>query len=79
MENGLIQAIDDLYQGRAISPAAQQTIGKALLLSQQGQTIQQIAKELELSAAQVRQLVVRAKGWELTQQSEPNGYGRYRD
>ncbi len=75
----LNQAIDDLYQGRAISPAAQQTIGKAMLLSQQGQTIQQIAKALELSAAQVQQLVVRAKGWELTQQSEPGGYGRYRD
>ncbi len=75
----LNQAIDDLYQGRAISPAAQQTIGKALLLSHQGQSHQQIAKELELSPDQVRELVVRAKGWELTRQSEPGGYGRYRD
>ncbi len=75
----LNQAIDDLYQGRAISPEAMQTIGRALLLSHQGQSHQQIAKELELSLDQVRQLVVRAKGWELTRQSEPSGYERYLD
>jgi orotate phosphoribosyltransferase-like protein len=56
-----------------------QTIGRALLLSHQGQSHQQIAKELELSLDQVRQLVVRAKGWELTRQSEPSGYERYLD
>jgi predicted ArsR family transcriptional regulator len=79
MEIDLNQAVDDIYKGQPVSPEAMQTIGKALLLSQQGQSHQQIAKELELSPYQVRQLVVRARGWELTQQSEPGGYGRYRD
>ncbi len=47
-------------------------------LEQQGQTLQQIGAELGMSPEQVRQLVVRAKGWELTWSAEQDEYGRYR-
>ena len=62
MADNLNEFIDLIYQGRHEQvPAAQmQIIGKALLLERQGQTPTQIAKELNLKPAEVRQIVVRA-------------------
>ena len=62
----LNEFVDLIYQGRHEQvPAAQmQLIGRALLLQRRGKTATQIAKELNLEPAEVREVVLRAKGWE---------------
>ncbi len=72
MADNLNQYIDAIYEGKHEQvPAAQmQIIGRALQLEKQGQTASQIAKELNLEPSQVKEIVVRARGWELSHQLE---------
>ena len=67
MEIDLNQAVDDIYQGRQVSPEAMSLVGKALLLASQGHSPEHIAKELELEPDQVRETVIRSKGWEISE------------
>lgn len=75
MSNEWNQAVDSIYRGehRQVSPEAMKTIGTALLRAEQNQTPEQISAELDLTPNQVRELVIRAKGWEFTRQQERQG------
>ncbi len=66
MTNNLNEFIDRIYQGQheQVPVEQMQIIGRALLLERQGQTATQIAKELNLEPAEVREVVIRCKGWQ---------------
>jgi hypothetical protein len=70
MINDLSQAIDNLYQGQTISSEMMKTIGTALLRERQGRTPEQIGAELNLTPAAVKELVIRARGWEIEQEQQ---------
>lgn len=67
--------IDSIYQGQhqQVSPEAMRLIGTALLRAEQGQTPDQISNELNIEPNQVRELVIRCRGWELSRQQELQG------
>lgn len=67
--------IDNIYQGQhqQVSPEAMRLIGTALLRAEQGQTPDQISNELNIEPNQVRELVIRCRGWEFTRQQESQG------
>lgn len=73
LEENLSQAVDDIYAGRhqQVSPEAMKIIVPMLLRADEGQSPQQIAKELNIEPQQVRELVIRARAWDL---SEPVRY-----
>ena len=75
MEVDLKRAIDDLYGGRhqEVSPEAMKLIGTALLRAEQGQTPEQIGNELNIEPNQIREMVVRCRGWEFSRQQELKG------
>lgn len=72
-EENLSRAIDDIYTGKheQVSPEVIRIVGTLLLRAGEGQSPQQIAKELGIDAQQVRELVIRARAWDL---SEPVRY-----
>lgn len=72
-EENLSQAVDNIYTGKheQVSPEVIRIVGTLLRRADEGQSPQQIAKELGIDAQQVRELVIRARGWDL---SEPVRY-----
>ncbi|HEY9783026.1 MAG TPA: hypothetical protein V6D09_23160 [Leptolyngbyaceae cyanobacterium] len=72
MADNLNEFVDLIYEGKHQEvPATQmQIIGRALLLERLGQTATQIGKELNLEPNQVKEIVIRSKGWEETQRLE---------
>jgi hypothetical protein len=79
MTDNLNQYIDLIYENKHEQiPAAQmQIIGRALLLERQGQTATQIAKEIGLNPQEVKELVIRCKGWEVGEELKAKKSSRY--
>ena len=80
MTDNLNEFVDLIYEGKhqEVPTAQMQLIGRALLLERQGQTATQIAKELNLEPAEVREIVIRAKGWQESERLEEQKQERSR-
>ena len=75
MKIDLNKAVDDLYGGRhqEVLPEVMQLIGTALRRAEQGQSPGQISTEVGIEPHRVRELVIRCRGWEFTQQQQQRG------
>lgn len=79
MQNNLAQAIDKIYnaQHSEIELHLFQTIGQTLLYARQGQTPEQVSKQVGITPEQVKEVVIRVKGWELSYQMEQEQHSCY--
>lgn len=66
------ESLDFLHKGEdgKVSPEALQVIVLILRLSERGVSFKEIAKEVNLTPEQVRDLVIRNRGWEASSQQQ---------
>lgn len=74
-------AVDKIYEGRhqEVDPETFQTIGQALLLSEQGHSLEKISKKLGIELSEAKDILIRTGGRELEFQEEQrvNRQSRY--